>query len=45
MPSLPLESQQQAAREAIDILAEISILLVPLSALTPSKFKPWQPRR
>lgn len=28
MPALPLESKRQAAREVIDILAEISVLLV-----------------
>lgn len=38
MPSLPLETKRQAAREVIDILAEIATLLVSLSHPLPLLF-------
>ena len=33
MPSLPMETKRQAAREVIDILAEISTLLVTIPTI------------
>lgn len=38
MPSLPLEAKRQAAKDIIDILAEISTLLVPFSSPSACRF-------